>query len=369
METLKTLAMMFKKPQYMNLSVVGSPTINNGVASNFSDNDYLNWSNSQEITSISDYELCVKFTAGSIGVKQGICGIAGGQAGAYITNTGILHIVALDFTNNKYRDINTNFTLSANTTYYLKCIFRNGNIYGAYSTDGISYTIVQGATATGGMGSITTLNDFKFGYNNQGSFDGSIDFNPNNSYIKLNGTKYLFQFTMPLTKAGNPTIVDGVVSGFSSSNYLNMSAYSGTINSLEFVVKIVTTPTTITNNALILQLLGVPINIYVKTNKQITLSYKDTDNTTRYLNSNSTINVEYYKFVLNNLGAFMYNSVNGSSWSLLNSYGLIPQQISISGGKIGYSTSTYNVYDGSLDIGNGNSYIVINGTKYIFTLP
>ena len=170
---------------------------------------------------------------------------------------------------------------------------------------------------------------------------------------------------MPLSVVGSPTISNGVVSGFSSSNYLTVPAYSGTINSLEFVVKIETTPTTITNNALILQLAGVPINIYVKSNEQITLYYKDTNATTRYLNSLSEVEIGYYKFVLNNTGAYIYFSANGSSWSLLNSYGYIPQ-ISITSGKIGYATSTYNVYDGSLDI--GNSYIKINGTKYIFTI-
>lgn len=56
---------------------------------------------------------------------------------------------------------------------------------------------------------------------------GSIDLN--NSYIKLNGTKYNLQAVVGYTIVGSPTITDGVVSGFSDSDYIKITDLSRAI--------------------------------------------------------------------------------------------------------------------------------------------
>lgn len=58
--------------------------------------------------------------------------------------------------------------------------------------------------------------------------DGSIDLNQ--SYIKINNTKYRLQAVVGYTVVGSPTIVDGVASGFSSDNKIKTAVYSTDIN-------------------------------------------------------------------------------------------------------------------------------------------
>lgn len=176
---------------------------------------------------------------------------------------------------------------------------------------------------------------------------------------------------MKLDKVGEPTIdSNGVVSGFSSSDYLKriMGGIFDDVKSIMFTVKINSVPTTITNNALVLGLTGLHnIRFYVNSSKNLTLSFYDVNNTQRYLSANA-IKIGYYRFILEDgVNPKVYYSDDNITWNLLNSTSYKPNAMSITTLYIGYLSSTYNVYDGSIDL--KNSDITINNARYQFQLP
>lgn len=336
--------MMRKKEEIMYATIKGTLTESpEGVFSGFSDGNYLRINNINNFALADNWEIFLKINSGGylFGTNKRY-GITFTKNKLYLSSNGTSWDIASGVGSG-----------SAPDNCYVRLKFTGTQYIFDYSTDKITW--INSVTVNSSTKITNTINSLILGYWYTNYYaSGSIDLP--NSYIKLGSTKYNLQAVVGYTIVGSPTIVDGVVSGFSSSDYLTLPSYSGTIQSLEFVVKVNTIPTTITNNALILQLTGVPINIYVRTNLQITMSYKDETDTTRYLNSGVQIEAIYYKFVLNSTGAYIYSSSNGISWELLNSYSYTTT-ILINGGKIGYATSTYNVYDGSLDIGKSFSKI------------
>ena len=72
--------------------------------------------------------------------------------------------------------------------------------------------------------------------------DGSIDLNQ--SYIKINNTKYQLQAVVGYTVVGNPTIVDGVVTNCSSGNIIQTSRnFNVGDNNFEMMFKVASTGT------------------------------------------------------------------------------------------------------------------------------
>lgn len=204
---------------------------------------------------------------------------------------------------------------------------------------------------------------------NNTNFVEKYKFNENNELIWANPQLNL-SGPVNYSVVGNPTIEDGVASGFSTSNYIRIfDIYTQPINSLNFVVKINSVPTTITNNASVISLRG-PNNVYVYVNgnNKITLSYKNKSGSTNYLNSGSTTTIGYYKFILNNTGSYMYYSTDNIVWTLLNSFtteSTIPNLSTITFGvNIGYLSTTYNVYDGSIDL--KETYIKVNDKLWFY---
>lgn len=184
METLKTLAMMMKKPQYMNLSVVGSPTINNGVVSGFSIDDYLTM---QSINSQDVDELVVKFKINSSGVTQNVnipifnsnaikiqATTTSSTSGFYYTQ---FQIPAFSF-------VQARAYLTFDNWHWIKYTNDESMMRAYYSSDGITWTLGQEKSSVG-MNTSGTTN-----IGNSNFETGEIDFN--NSYIVKNGTKYIF---------------------------------------------------------------------------------------------------------------------------------------------------------------------------------
>lgn len=79
---------------------------------------------------------------------------------------------------------------------------------------------------------------FRFGITQSGSYGWDNTINLNTSYLKIGATKYNLQAVVGYTIVGSPTIVDGVVSGFSNANYLRLANI--TFGDIEFVLKIKT---------------------------------------------------------------------------------------------------------------------------------
>lgn len=170
-----------------NATVVGSPTISNGIVSGFSTSNYLTYNKS--VGTITSFEQVIKLKTGSNITTHQI--IAAGQTctgfgSIAIANSKILIYISSNGTSN---DISSGTassnTLTASTDYWLK-YYWNGSIYKIdISTDDSNYTnyltinssLAPNFTGYVGMGTDT-------GASNKNPFLGSIDLTQ--SYIKIN---------------------------------------------------------------------------------------------------------------------------------------------------------------------------------------
>lgn len=159
-----------------NLTKVGSPTIDeNGVASGFSNSDYLTLG--QNMTLPDKTEIVIKFTTPS-SISSTILLFLHGSNYIYIKNNKKLETQFSAGGSNKW--VSGNTVLQLNTTYYLKFItIKNKGVEIYLSTDGINYTLDGSSynywwTGTGAV---------KFGAGTLSPFTGSIDLE--NTYIKV----------------------------------------------------------------------------------------------------------------------------------------------------------------------------------------
>lgn len=174
---------------------------------------------------------------------------------------------------------------------------------------------------------------------------------------------------MPLTVVGSPTIVDGVVSGFSNSNYLTLATpFAPADKDFEFVIKFkvynfsenIQQVFYLGQDSVVSALSGIDItsagkvriiskNIY-STDQSYSIT-TNTDTWVRLKRSGDTVN---YAISTNgiNYNAGANATVSGSlSWSGTQMFGLRINQ---------------RAFNGEIDF--NNSYIVLDGTKYIFTM-
>ena len=219
---------------YMDLTVVGSPTISNNVVSNFSTVDYVN-SNVPFNPVNGVWEVGIKLTTGDTSQEAAFFRSAisapanAGRYGISLTIQNAQFKAAFSFDGNSWvvpPKIIT-YIVQSNTTYFVKCGWTGSVYYLDFSLDGVTYTRVISYDSSNGIYDGLTITQFGiFSYDNKYALPwlGSIDFN--SSYIKLNGVKYQFRFTMPLTVVGTPTITDGVVSGFTTSDYIRINPFN-----------------------------------------------------------------------------------------------------------------------------------------------
>lgn len=209
--------MMSQKQNIMYATIKGSLTENDGVFSGFSASNYLLTQTEIQANESFSGKVRAKVNSGETGYT-GILNIVTGSKRFCIefnTTTSIRTYCYNDTTSSnqaqgKYNIISAdtwfdfyfNFDSGAKTLY-ISIRNTNGTEVGR-----IDYTNVS---LNGG--------NIQYGYVFSG-LNGSIDLN--NSYIKLGSTKYNLQAVVGYTVVGSPTIVDGVVSGFSSSDYLKL---------------------------------------------------------------------------------------------------------------------------------------------------
>ena len=164
----------------LNVTVVGSPTIDKGVASNFNDSNYLTIPKTFNPGS-NNWEIVLKITTNDFSIAQDIGGYKDYKLSFYISTAGL---ATLNVGSGSAWTVTPNFgTLKANTTYWLKAEYKNG-VYNAYtSTDGSTFTLGESETSTQIIpsGNIN-LGDYATGGTNW--FKGSIDLP--NCYIKIN---------------------------------------------------------------------------------------------------------------------------------------------------------------------------------------
>lgn len=234
--------MMRKKTQIMYATIKGTLTENDGVFSGFSASNYLALQQPFKLNADTVAEICFKAKAQSIITGMAVIGTTGSY-GLLLNFTSKLFLYLGDGTSwNILNGASGTTELSLDTDYWFKIIFNKGTVSVLVSVDGVNY--ITDITRT-----ITLAQEYTY-YINYGIgrlttayFRGSIDLT--NSYIKLGSTKYNLQAVVGYTIVGSPTIVDGVVSGFSSANYLEINVPSGIIyTNIELGFKFKTTDRT-----------------------------------------------------------------------------------------------------------------------------
>lgn len=166
-------------PELRGYEVVGSPTINNGVANGFSDTSYLTVDFPTTIPTKT--ECIINFTTGST--------ITGSSNQSIINFVDFLNIeintsgqlYTYDYTK-KQRVGNVN--LATNTNYYCKILFENGQKTLSLSTDGTNFTTFADFSDTTYVSHSGYVCLGKHPTNTGRFFKGSIDLN--NTYIKIN---------------------------------------------------------------------------------------------------------------------------------------------------------------------------------------
>ena len=224
--------MMRKKEQIMYATIKGSLTENDGVFSGFSDNNYLEMQQAIPNLDVNSFlEIELKVTMPETITRQQIVG----TNNANYTNNSTYDIGFQVYDDNRlWAHIYNSTSETRNAIYLTAPSALNGKV--CY----IKYTIANSRmTISLSFDKITWVSNYydlptTFSYtkasrsvlgwgNGSSAFAGSIDLS--NSYIKLGSTKYNLQAVVGYTIVGSPTITDGVVSGFSNSDYLKLPSF------------------------------------------------------------------------------------------------------------------------------------------------
>ena len=208
-----------------NATVVGSyGKIDKGVASGFSASNYLTLPEAFKPEN-NTWEMCFKFTTGSdVSTSQDVMGNYGNtyqNAPEINVYKGLFTlIIPKDGSSTKLVEKVGTYSVLANTSYFVKIGWTGTEYYLDYSTDGIDYTrdvSVANLTAIYQATSPFLIGMNQYAASSTNYWRGTIDLSQ--SYININGERWWSG--KEYTKVGG-WIDDGVVSGFSGTNYLEL---------------------------------------------------------------------------------------------------------------------------------------------------
>ena len=185
------------KGQYV---IVGSPTIVDGVASNFSQTNLLFIDTPIDTGEVESLEVQVKFTTGPSFAHtfEGIIGCVKGTFGFYVTDEGVLRGVYLDDKGTHDNPIGSG--IQPNTTYYAKMLLGANFAILGLSTDGKVWT----ETIYSSDDEQEITDDYILVATHP--FSGSVDLNE--TYIKINGKAWIGYSTV------NVNLPDLIINGY-----------------------------------------------------------------------------------------------------------------------------------------------------------
>ena len=362
------LVSLFESTPYnVGYTKVGNPTIVDGVVSGFSNNDYLKLSSDFDLNTINTFELKTKITNGEENYYTGICGSSTGFGclGLRRNKNGTLSFRVGWSPSNM---VTSSIILNTNVSYYVIATFNLSTLIGTIgvSTDNIDWTIDTATFDSSGNWWI----DYKFGATQDGFFNGSIDLNE--TYIKVNGVSW---FGPGVTKnlvpdgtvVGDVIVKDGIASGFSSSDYINVMGSYTSGNDFEENICFTTGSTASGNQELLcLKSSGYFAHrILLQGNNTILVYYND--GTGRYLEvsyntmqalTRYSVKCTYYDKVLT---ATLYD--NTGNQLATNTTTLANNLLSASNIFIGSVGTASSYFNGSIDL--NNTYIKV-GSDYIY---
>lgn len=186
-----------KKHQIMGpvgYTVVGSPTITDGVASGFSNSDYLllNLNIPLDVQIIEIYSKITTPTVWHTGGYIGTILARTSYDAVGLTLTDYHKLQGKIKTNNTMYTIATDEALSVNTTYYVKYVYNKnaGKLSIGFSTDNQNWIEAERSDISS-EGILVSGGNYRIGQGSFGYFRGSIDLNQ--TYIKVNGKLWFWQ--------------------------------------------------------------------------------------------------------------------------------------------------------------------------------
>lgn len=239
-------------------TIVGSPTINNNIASNFSNGNYIRLQSNIPI--ITCFEENVKFKiiqdcAGksllSYSTTYNSNNLEGNiNISSNLDSINVFLFIKYDGTYEEY-SVQYNFSQHLNKYFTFKVYTDLSNVY-LYLYDENNILVGTNTYTNINLAGIIDSNKILIGniYNESDYWPSEIDLN--NTYIKFNGVtwfngkqtastdlNYVIQNngSVGYEIVGNPTITDGVVSNFSDSDYIICNQSIAQTSNIEFNVK------------------------------------------------------------------------------------------------------------------------------------
>ena len=172
------MSIYIKSPhEYINATVVGTPTISEGVVSGFSTSNYIKTPETFNPQSNAWEVIIPVVTSSDVSTTQ----IFGHISATYSMN---FNIISGKFNLVHHQtSVSGSLVLQPNTKYYVKISWDEAKYQLAYSTNGVDYTTDITISSSTGVGTVSMLS---FGSNGSNTyFSGSIDLTQ--SYIKING--------------------------------------------------------------------------------------------------------------------------------------------------------------------------------------
>ena len=370
----------------VNYTIVGNPTIVDGVMTYSNVENYVR-TRQNFLSSYNDYEIVCK-CAKRLSTEEII----------YCMSTGNNGNLQARLLSNAFRFIPHTFsnyieikgTFATDVWYWFK-VRRTGNtIYASYSTDGVSWSNEVSKTFT----QLTTSSNWiAFGTRvvSDSSWNGtSIDLNE--TYIKVNGQpwfgvcpvevqKHQFRGPVGYEVVGSPTIVDGVVSGFSSSDYLTIPSFNPGNNPWEIVLCINTPQESDMNSWQIAfgtknanQKCVRIISGVTEGSKHFQVIFTGPSGQIGYIGTKTTTPIQpntktWIKTIFNGSVYKVYTSLNGSDYTEVSKS--VTSSVSISSDNSEYCfgqglSSSYASlpYKGSIDL--NETYIKVNGKLWFY---
>ena len=362
----------------VNYTVVGSPAIVDGVASGFSNNDYIQLPAFG--TTPTTFHLHTKIKNPATLTLGGICGDNnysgswGIQSDAIGCFTACLAII--DGGSTQYINLFAGNSTYANDIVELDLDIDLSKLLMSLKVTKEGSVIYNGSKAIPSTYTGVILPTFyPFGKNNWGVFGGSIYLDE--TCITIDGQPWFgkspvevkhinYGTSVVYTKVGSPTISNGVVSGFSQSNYLSIG--NNVVDTTAIEMQVCGTLVSQTDEVAGLgyyktasALGNLGVNYYGKL--QWTFSGADITST-----KSAPLNTKFYlKGVLANGVATLTYSEDGSTWEQLGTAPAANFQnfnFPMNIGTSGYGPGGFHIWDGSIDL--NNTYIKVNGKLWFY---
>lgn len=344
----------------VDYTVVGNPTIVDVVVSGFSTTDYVQ--TSQQAPLSTDIIYVLKFKTEQSGTQQHILRLGGGHCAVYLYNNKIC-IEGTD-ENGTYFATSGTSTLAVGTYYFVKMVVSGTTVNISISTDGVNYT----TEITHGY-SLAYQSAVILGSNNPYYLAGSIDLKE--TYIKVNGQYWFHPYPnsypklvgpVNYTVVGSPTIVDGVASGFSASNYIKTaSQISSSANSIYLNLRFSLSSVSDWQTIMSISASVLGRGFEVDPNNQAYFSYLNTNNENTIIILGTIQNNTFYDFILQAEGTSLQVKLMQGITEIAN----VTKNDCLLADLLGQPQFGYlgfSVFQGSIDL--NHTYIKINNTLW-----